>query len=117
MKLTQLLWSNCQSECLKSRQELFRILPFCSKVSGVEEILKELKNIKGEGSDTFFEEMMVSQNFDGPHNLYISSCIDINLENKLRYIINEVTSRDAPRYMQWIVNNCNVSYFMLTFTV
>jgi hypothetical protein len=110
INLIQDVWQNCQTECLKSRRELFRLIPYVSNINGIPNILKELKMIKTINNESYIQEMMSPVEALPEFDPYILSLIDLNMEKKLLFIMNNVSSKNAPRYLQWIVSNYRVSF-------
>lgn len=110
INLIQDIWQNCQTECLKSRRELFRLIPYISNINGIPNILKELKMIKTINDESYIQEMMSPLETPPEFDPYILCLIDLNMEKKLLFIMNNVSSKNAPRYLQWIVSNYKVIF-------
>ena len=101
----QNLWQNCKNECLKPKRELFRLIPLVSNVNGIPQILKELKQIKIDHEESYIHQVLSSVTSAPEFDHYINSLIDLNLEKKLVFVMTKVKSANAPRYLQWIIND------------
>jgi len=106
-QLALCIWNNRKRECKEIGCELIRALQNVARINSLEPILKDLTTVDTNGKPLFWNILM-SSNYRVNGNMYLLTSVSRKLEEKLTYIMLQVTPEGMPHCMTWLLNEFGI---------
>jgi integrator complex subunit 3 len=101
------IWNTRKRECKEIGCELIRAVQNIARINNLEPILRDLAVMDANNKPSFWNILM-SANYRVNGNVYLLTSVSRKLEEKLTYVMLNVTPEAMPHCMTWLLNEFGI---------